>query len=680
MTEILNNIDKFIAEELKKIFPDKIISKISNYPIYSDINKECNSRNIDIRQYIESLGFSYINKQSDLFTAENIIQELLFLFPNRQYEKINNIRDYNQSLYVFINNQAKAESKKTVEYLKKLGFSKAPANKIQYDLYNFEKLLSAFSIQEADFARIFDCSRENIRQKKRKNKTENKNAWLIPITDDEINFILKNVNNNHLTFYSSEFSYIIIDNLHSTSNKALLLRNNNIIKVSYVLPDKIQQLIQKKFLDIFSTEEIEFFSYLNKLWDTQGSVMSGNLKLVNLESTDKIKIKKWASNKSLDINEYLALIDFIYLDNRFVSENDIISKIQLYADVNNNINLKVTDTDYNFFATCASRKKKMSIYDFFESYGFHYKRGHYVGNVFEKHQNIISKRYIVNDNVIYIPSYDPYYRTLTGFAFNKNMSIDEILISMGYNRIANKRDLPAEYIPYDYSNALKESSILDTDKIAVALSMLSNENNEVYIDISSYLYYILFLQAKLRNINITDTIMDYGYLRIMNPDNIEELKSKYNDIDDILEYHEEDYIKNKLKDLIDLESHYSIQIHNSEKIERNQKLVSLLKDMYQCKCQLCTPEITFPPICREDGSIYSEVHHITSLHEATSEVDIKYIDSYKNTIVLCPYHHKYVHIHNGGFTKLYKDDNDILYLENEHKEYIEIYTNYHLSI
>ena len=37
--------------------------------------------------------------------------------------------------------------------------------------------------------------------------------------------------------------------------------------------------------------------------------------------------------------------------------------------------------------------------------------------------------------------------------------------------------------------------------------------------------------------------------------------------------------KNKLKDLIDLESHYSIQIHNSEKIERNQKLVSLLKDM-----------------------------------------------------------------------------------------------------
>lgn len=73
------------------------------------------------------------------------------------------------------------------------------------------------------------------------------------------------------------------------------------------------------------------------------------------------------------------------------------------------------------------------------------------------------------------------------------------------------------------------------------------------------------------------------------------------------------------------------------------------------------------------------VHHITSLHEAKSEKDIEYIDSYKNTMVLCPYHHKYVHIHNGGFSKLYKDENDILYLENEQKEKIEIYINYHLD-
>jgi len=74
------------------------------------------------------------------------------------------------------------------------------------------------------------------------------------------------------------------------------------------------------------------------------------------------------------------------------------------------------------------------------------------------------------------------------------------------------------------------------------------------------------------------------------------------------------------------------------------------------------------------------MHHIQGLSEETNleNEDIN-LDNYKNGIVVCCYHHKYIHYHLGGFKELVKDKNDTLYLRSKHGELLKVYTNHHLD-
>ena len=90
--------------------------------------------------------------------------------------------------------------------------------------------------------------------------------------------------------------------------------------------------------------------------------------------------------------------------------------------------------------------------------------------------------------------------------------------------------------------------------------------------------------------------------------------------------------------------------------KRSRELVIRLKQMYNYKCQLCSPDSPeIPPIPMENGTNYVEVHHIQGFKEATDITDEgqergEYmIDNYKNVVVLCCYHHKLLHKYKGGF-------------------------------
>ncbi|WP_338417016.1 HNH endonuclease [Halobacterium salinarum] len=62
---------------------------------------------------------------------------------------------------------------------------------------------------------------------------------------------------------------------------------------------------------------------------------------------------------------------------------------------------------------------------------------------------------------------------------------------------------------------------------------------------------------------------------------------------------------------------------------RNQKLVEELKQMYSNRCQLCGDRRA-----RQDGTGYSEVHHVKPLGQPHDGLDKR-----KNMIVVCPNHH-----------------------------------------
>ena len=123
------------------------------------------------------------------------------------------------------------------------------------------------------------------------------------------------------------------------------------------------------------------------------------------------------------------------------------------------------------------------------------------------------------------------------------------------------------------------------------------------------------------------------------------------------------------------------EIKENEKIivERDKELINDLKELYKSKCQICRNE-GIKEIKQKDGKIYSEAHHIKELanyKDMTIEKENEVLDNYKNVIILCPYHHRYLHYNEGGNYRLIKE-NDKLFLIND-SDKVEIELDYHLK-
>jgi len=121
------------------------------------------------------------------------------------------------------------------------------------------------------------------------------------------------------------------------------------------------------------------------------------------------------------------------------------------------------------------------------------------------------------------------------------------------------------------------------------------------------------------------------------------------------------------------------QKKENHKIDRDSELVKRLKRLYYGGiCQICKNQ-NIKTIKKSNGEIYSEAHHIKPLSEAldTIEYENMVYDDYKNMIILCPYHHRYLHYNKGGNYKLKMIDNE-LFLVND-KDKVKIQLDKHLK-
>lgn len=121
------------------------------------------------------------------------------------------------------------------------------------------------------------------------------------------------------------------------------------------------------------------------------------------------------------------------------------------------------------------------------------------------------------------------------------------------------------------------------------------------------------------------------------------------------------------------------QIQSNEKliVERSKDIIQDLKKLYKGRCQICHNKLD-NIIIQKDNSIYCEAHHIKQLSYAklNIEEENEILDNYKNIIILCPHHHRYLHYNKGGNYKL-KKDNGQFYFENDYDR-INVEINYHL--
>lgn len=607
-----------------------------------------------------------------------IINSLKKQYPDNVISHLNKV---NPKLYSKVRKIAKELGLSPSEYCKQLGFKVINGRQTtgavaSYDIQTMRILLDEFDINEARLAAILNCSRQNINDKLKRNSSNADGTWLTLLDSNEESQICNQIQEMKDTEIGDKFSFSLLTSRENPYKKALIFREGTTVKVAFELPATIENALQTNNLDIFTAKELQIADVLESLWVTQGEQKSNGKKCIYLDANQKLKIKSFAANHNMELADYLDLHGFSYIDKRSISNDYILEKIRKYADKDGKIHINSADDDYFFFTSRASRTHQ-DIYQFFESYGYHYERGHDVGDTFEKHKKIIEKRYKVDSERIYISSYDPYYGTLSSFAQKNNLSLDKLIASFGFERIAHKKDLPPSYVPFDYTLELNKSGRLDEQNIAAALASICNKNGEVYLDVTSYLYYILFLKAKAKNTSITSIVQTFGYTRVFDRSIVESNVTQYDKADDFMQDAIQRFVFNKIKELEALESKYKVNISLQERINRNKQLVIKMKELYQCKCQLCDPQHPIPLICKDDGELYAEVHHITSFHEAQSDKDINHIDTYKNTLVLCPYHHKFVHLHHGGFNHLVSED-DIFYLENDRGDRVQIFINYHL--
>lgn len=197
------------------------------------------------------------------------------------------------------------------------------------------------------------------------------------------------------------------------------------------------------------------------------------------------------------------------------------------------------------------------------------------------------------------------------------------------------------------------------------------ELDAVYIPLKDRTNYnrILNTGQQKYDLPIKDFIECFGFIHKgkLSAMDIEKLNYTYTD-----EKNEE-----KLIDLQNKVNNKNITIQ--ELAYRSRKLVELLKEIYGYKCQICDENSPIPPIVLENGRCYVEVHHIIALKDQDSfndESDI-ILDNYKNAMVVCPHHHKYLHYHLGGFVKIKRKNNNY-YFENEHEKLL-IRSNHHLE-
>ncbi|MBU3102562.1 hypothetical protein [Clostridium gasigenes] len=555
--------------------------------------------------------------------------------------------------------------------------------------YNMElilKLNSQYNVSIAKIARLLNVKRETINTPKKK-KQKCSFIGNQEYFNTQIEEILINMIGNYEIIYNKNEIMVEILWGEKIGEIAVLYKYGGIVNCIFN-PDKlIGELLDKnRYYSLFKGD-IELLNSIGKNTNVEYYTKWNNdNSKCRIEDS---KLKKLLNNNikrnGVDEAEYYNLIglkNYTYLDEvedrlyKVFKNNldaDGVVKIQSYDKVGKQSvqSVKVSRD----LKTLGKSREELAI-----EFGFVYKKKVYRGDTMQKHKKIIENRYIVEANKIYINSQDNFYNNLHGISKNNNMSFDEYIGELGFVRIA-KHELPSNYQEYNWREYENNNYETIKEIVIMILEEISSVNKEVYIESNSYEYNTLWKYSYIMNLKLNELIEECNYKRIYDKQIIRHVQEqdKDKDKDKILSIEEQERIET-LRLLNNLDKSTSKELVTSSINKRNKQLPKLLKKLYLHKCQLCSDQVSLPVIEMLNGEEYVEVHHITQLSQVMDINDESYteLDSYKNCIVVCCYHHKYLHLHQGGFKRL-KNISGSLFFETEDGDSIEVNINYHLE-
>lgn len=288
----------------------------------------------------------------------------------------------------------------------------------------------------------------------------------------------------------------------------------------------------------------------------------------------------------------------------------------------------------------AARKRKMNGKEYANFLGFEKPLTEKDTN---RDSNIINflEEHLV-DGVVFLSS-APENQWIRAYASRCHMPIEDFISFFGYTKSK-----------YDYNYISKNKDEKYKIKLAEYVTQMPNY---VYIPTQDAIYRNLYSIAKLNNITLDEYIEKLGYIRTKKVSEIQEISDE---IEEIIKKEKNEVEK---------------ELHSEEKIKRNHQIINKLKRFYGYECQLCNDAQKII-IKKEDGTNYVEVHHIKNLSLEMDEEGT--LDRVNNLIVVCPNHHKMLHYHHGGYTKI-KMCNGKLAFVNDSAEILPIINNKHLK-
>ncbi len=257
----------------------------------------------------------------------------------------------------------------------------------------------------------------------------------------------------------------------------------------------------------------------------------------------------------------------------------------------------------------------------------------------------------------YISS-DPSNQWIRGLASRRGYSIEKFVEFFGYEKAT--RDFKAE-----------SKSKMEFYKTELQKLVMCEGSREIELSSYTNLYRNLYPFARRRGMALDELLTELGFVRINKDDDFD-----YTDNDVIKHNLNNTFRQNILDELEKLQGASDIIHRNVQQHERSRVLVNKLKELYGSGCQLCK-DGSIPQIIKEDGTIYSEAHHINPISNISMEDEGETLDHYKNMIIVCPFHHKVLHYERGGYFQIEKLDGEVFFLNKSGKR-IKLETNYHL--
>ena len=606
----------------------------------------------------------------DELTDEIIEAKLKQFYPNYSYPDVNDLvskdLDFHKALYKY----TKLNGTTPKGMMTNLGFEKAT----KYDRKSMLRLKNEYSLKPALLAEFFEVERQAIAQELDR-LTNKVPFWLTNVlTSGESHVFEEMITQFVCKQYDQNAKYLITSNQNQNTPKfAFLIHSGNNTKMIDNIPKNLQTLLVDNLYHIYSENDLlKIHELLERLeLSNETNIAGEELKILNHLT---MKAKNSPFNKA-ELLEHFGNGHRKVIDARYRQDEEIIELFEKYKDpVTGIVKIKGGSNEY-YRIVNLGQNRNLSLAEFIRSYGYQYERIVDRSQFIEKRKRTL-QNYVVQNNEVYISSFDPLYMSLTNVGRNRNQSLDEhLLVEFGLIRI-KKEDLPIDYIPYEWRNSISDLEVDEEEEFVSYIEQnLVLGGNKVYISSQSTFYSKLWLYAYKFNKNVTGILESWGYERIYEIPNDFEIEPREKDLELAIRIP-------ILDDIRAVQGELERDEHTTSRIARSTKLVQLIKSLYLDACQLCdhSKDGAIPRITMQNGREYVEVHHILKISSeltAEDESNIE-LDSYLNVIVVCSHHHKVLHYEKGGYMELLLNVEDMtLYFKNE-EGIIPLVTDYHL--